>query len=111
MKVTKQMNTIAGTWLLRMKTPVGTIEAEYHFEEEDGVVAGSATGAGETIPLTDVVIDDEPTGQRVTWRQSITKPLRLNLDYDVIVDGDTLSGESRAGRLPRTRVTGERIGA
>ncbi|WCN79507.1 hypothetical protein [Micromonospora sp. LH3U1] len=102
------MNTIVGTWLLRMKTPVGTIEADYHFEEHDGVIRASATGAGETTTLTDIVVYDDPTGQRVTWRQSITKPLRLNLAYDVIVDGDALSGESRAGRLPQTRVTGER---
>ncbi len=103
------MNTIAGTWLLRMKTPIGTIEADYNFEEENGVIRGSASGSGETVPLTDVAVHDSPTGQRVTWRQSITKPLRLNLDYDVTVEGDALSGESRAGRLPRTRVTGERI--
>jgi hypothetical protein len=105
------MNTITGTWLLRMKTPVGTIEAVYRFEEAEGVISGSASGAGETTPLTDIVVQDGPTGQRVTWRQRTTKPLRLDLDYDVVVDGDALSGESRAGRLPRTRVTGERTTA
>jgi hypothetical protein len=61
--------------------------------------------------LTDIVVQDNPTGQRVTWRQSVTRPLRLNLEFDVVVDGDGLSGESRAGRLPRTRVTGERTTA
>jgi hypothetical protein len=105
------MSTIAGTWLLRMKTPVGTLEAEYRFEEVDGVFRGSASGSGETTPLTDIVVQDGPAGQRVTWRQAITRPLRLNLDYDVTVDGDALAGESRAGRLPRTRVTGKRTSA
>ncbi|BCB89661.1 hypothetical protein Psuf_069740 [Phytohabitans suffuscus] len=106
------MNTIAGTWLLRMKTPIGTIEADYRFEEEDGVIRGSASGGGgESTPLTDIAVQDGPTGQRVTWRQSITKPLRLDLDYDVVVDGDALCGESRAGRLPRARVTGRRTSA
>ncbi|MER6826364.1 hypothetical protein ABT352_10285 [Streptosporangium sp. NPDC000563] len=105
------MSTIAGTWLLRMKTPVGTIEADYHFEQEDGVIRGSASGGGETTSLTDIAAEDGPDGQRVTWRQCITKPLRLNLEYDVTVNGDALTGESRAGRLPRARVTGERTGA
>ncbi|MEU8203520.1 hypothetical protein [Streptosporangium sp. NPDC049046] len=105
------MSAIAGTWLLRMKTPVGTIEADYSFEEEDGGIRGSASGGGETTPLTDVAAEDGPAGQRVTWRQRITKPLRLNLEYDVTVNGDVLTGESRAGRLPRTRVTGERTSA
>ena len=105
------MSTIAGTWLLRMKTPVGTIEATSRVENEDGVIRGSASGDGDTTPLTDIVVEDSPAGERVTWRQRITKPLRLNLEYDVTVNGDTLVGESRAGRLPRTRVTGERISA
>jgi hypothetical protein len=34
--------------------------------------------------------------------------MRLNLDFDVVVDGETLYGHSRAGRLPRTTVTGTR---
>ncbi|MGW7535363.1 hypothetical protein [Amycolatopsis sp. NPDC054798] len=90
-----------------MKTPIGTIKATYTFEETGGVLQGSASGAGETTPLADLTA----SGDRFTWRQRITRPMRLNLDYDVTVDGDSLSGESRAGRLPRTSVTGERIGA
>ena len=46
--------------------------------------------------------------QRVTWKQSVTKPMRLNLEFDVVVDGDRLTGHSRAGRLPRSAVTGVR---
>lgn len=101
------MNAIVGTWLLRMKTPIGTMEATYTFEETDGVLQGSASGVGEAAPLTDLAA----SGDRFTWRQRVTRPMRLNLDYDVTVDGDSLSGESRAGRLPRTSVTGERISA
>jgi hypothetical protein len=33
---------------------------------------------------------------------------RLHLAFDVVVDGDTMAGHSRAGRLPRTTVTGIR---
>jgi hypothetical protein len=63
-----------------------------------------ARGAGEEVPLSGVVLD----GDRLTWNQAITKPLRLNLAFDVTVDGDTLRGASRAGRLPASKVTGER---
>jgi hypothetical protein len=34
--------------------------------------------------------------------------MRLNLEFDVVVDGDRLTGHSKAGRLPRSAVTGER---
>jgi len=38
----------------------------------------------------------------------VTKPMRLNLDFDVAVDGDRLVGHSRAGRSPRSAVNGTR---
>jgi hypothetical protein len=34
--------------------------------------------------------------------------MRLNLAFDVLFDGDAMTGHSRAGRLPRSAVTGTR---
>jgi hypothetical protein len=95
-----------GTWNLSIRTPVGTIDAVVELRRQDGVLTGVARGAGEEVPLTRVVLD----GDRLTWTQAVTRPLRLNLAFDVTVDGATLSGTSRAGRLPASRVTGERRG-
>ncbi|WP_029115171.1 hypothetical protein [Mycobacterium sp. URHB0044] len=95
---------ITGDWDVTIKTPIGSLAVAYAFTESDGAITGSATGRGETVSLRDVVVD----GQRVTWRQSVTKPMRLNLEFDVVIDGDRLSGHSKAGRLPRSAVTGVR---
>jgi hypothetical protein len=92
---------LTGDWDVTIKTPIGSIAVVYSFTD-DG--AGIATGKGETVPLRDIVV----VGQRVTWRQSVTKPMRLNLNFDVVVDGDRLTGHSKAGRLPRSVVTGVR---
>lgn len=89
---------------MTIKTPIGSLAVAYTFTDRDGTITGSATGKGETVPLRDVFVD----GQRVTWRQSVTKPMRLNLEFDVVIDGDRLSGHSKAGRLPRSAVTGVR---
>jgi hypothetical protein len=75
---------------------------------DDGAVRGTATGKGETVPLHDITVADDAAGQRITWRQSVTKPMRLNLEFDVVVDGDRFAGHSRAGRLPRSAVAGVR---
>jgi hypothetical protein len=104
------MTGLTGTWHLRMKTPIGTVDADYRFTETEDGVTGTAVGAGEETTLENVVRTTTADGERLTWRQRITKPLRLNLDYDVTVTGGTLAGHSRAGRLPRTAVTGERTG-
>jgi hypothetical protein len=95
--------SIVGDWDVTIKTPIGSLAVVYTFAD-DGILTGSATGRGETVPLRDIAVD----GQRVTWRQSVTKPMRLNLEFDVEVDGDRLAGRSRAGRLPHSAVTGVR---
>ncbi|GAA1374459.1 hypothetical protein [Streptomyces beijiangensis] len=95
---------VEGTWDLSIATPIGKIKAVVELLRTDGVLTGTAHGAGEEIPLTDVAVD----GGRLSWKQSVTKPMRLNLAFAVTVDGDTLTGTSRAGRLPASKVTGRR---
>ncbi|MDN3247972.1 hypothetical protein ABZ061_28485 [Streptomyces mutabilis] len=96
--------SVEGIWNLSISTPIGKMKAVVELHEQDAVLTGVARGAGEEVPLGDIALD----GDRLTWKQAITKPMRLNLAFDVTVDGDTLRGTSRAGRLPASKVTGER---
>lgn len=94
--------SFTGSWDATMKTPIGSITAVFTFTEKDGAVTGVAVGSdGDAVAMTDLHTD----GDHITWRQSITKPLRLNLEFSLTRDGDTLVGTSRAGRLPQTKVT------
>ncbi len=97
--------SVAGSWNITIVTPIGKQSAVLELTESDGVIAGIAKGGAESTPLIDPVLD----GDRLTWAQSITKPMRLNLTFDVTVDGDTLTGTSKAGRLPTSKVTGRRV--
>jgi hypothetical protein len=96
--------SVEGVWDLSISTPIGRIKAAIEIVRESGVLIGTAHGAGERVPLGDVALD----GDRLVWKQAITKPMRLNLAFAVTVDGDTLTGTSRAGRLPASKVTGRR---
>jgi hypothetical protein len=100
--------SVVGDWDVTIKTPIGSLAVAYTFTDDGGTIAGSAAGKGETVPLRDIAVINDAAGQRVTWRQSVTKPMRLNLEFDVVIDGDHLTGHSRAGRLPRSAVTGVR---
>lgn len=102
--------SILGDWDVTIKTPVGSVHVLYRFVDDGGVISGSAASKSETVPLTDIAIVDDVAGQRVRWRQTVTKPMRLKLDFDVRLQGDRLSGHSRAGRLPRSDVSGMRRG-
>ena len=101
----------AGECDVKIKTPIGTLAVLYVFtqaqEGPDGL-SGTATYKGETVQLRDFTTEAGADGIRLTWRQSVTKPIRLNLAFDVVVDGDVMSGHSRAGRLPRSEVSGSR---
>jgi hypothetical protein len=94
---------LTGVWDVTIKTPIGSLAVVYTFADDEGI-AGTATGKGETVPLHDMVV----ARQRVTWRQSVTKPMRLNPDVDVVIDGDRRTGHSKAGPLPRSAVSGVR---
>ena len=96
--------SVDGTWDLTISTPIGRIKAVIELHREGDVLTGTAHGTGEQVPLHDIVHD----GADITWRQTITKPMRLNLTFAVKVDGDTLTGTSKAGRLPSSKVLGRR---
>ncbi|MCY0936840.1 hypothetical protein [Streptomyces sp. H34-S4] len=95
---------VEGVWDLSISTPIGRIKAVVELSREAGDLTGSAHRSGEEVPLADIALG----GDRLAWKQAITKPLRLNLAFAVTVDGDTLTGTSKAGRLPASKVTGRR---
>ncbi|MFI9159261.1 hypothetical protein [Kitasatospora aureofaciens] len=95
---------IQGVWDLTIVTPIGRVRPVVELGLQDGKLVGTARGAGENLPLRDIVLD----GDRLTWKQSVTRPVRLDLTFTVTVEGDTLIGTSRAGRLPASKVTGRR---
>ena len=102
------MLAILGNRDLTIATPVGRLSVSMTFRDTGNGIAGTARGRGETVAVHDIVSIPGQDGEHVTWTQSITKPLRLDLVFDVVVSGDSLSGVSRAGRLPASKVTGER---
>jgi hypothetical protein len=103
------MAHVTGTWALTVRTPIGAIRADVTIQEVDGVLRGEAVGVAETVPMEDVRVEHASDGERLRWSQSIRKPMRLHLDFDVAVRGDELTGTSRAGRLPASAVTGRRV--
>lgn len=96
--------SVEGTWNLVIATPIGRQQAVLRLFLRDGALHGVATGETEEVPLTGL----EHHGDRLTWRQSITKPMRLHLAFDVTVTDEGLTGTAKAGRLPATKVTGHR---
>ncbi len=96
--------TVAGTWNLSIATPMGTQSAVLTLTDTDGVVTGSAGNESGSIDLPGLQAD----GNRVTWTQQITQPMKLSVAFDLTLDGDTGSGTAKAGMFPGMKVTASR---
>lgn len=97
----------AGTWNLTIDTPIGKQHGRLELSQAaDGSWQGTSVAAdtGEESPLTDIKVN----GNEVSWHQSVTKPMKLNLKVNVTIDGDKLSGKAKAGMFPAVNMTGER---
>ena len=45
---------VAGTWALTIATPIGKLPITVELQSTAGVLHGTATGRGETVPFRDV---------------------------------------------------------
>ncbi|WP_315796035.1 DJ-1/PfpI family protein [Paenibacillus sp. BIC5C1] len=94
-----------GNWNTTINTPVGKLEVELYIKTSTDVIQGTATQGDETIAFLNPVLCDN----KLTWTLPITKPMRLNLKFEVTVDEDQMSGTAKAGLLPSSKLTGKRI--
>jgi hypothetical protein len=94
-----------GTWNITIATPIGKQSVVLEISSHDGDVRGTARQGEEVVPFIDPVVD----GDRLTWTQNVTRPMRLSLKFDVTVDGATMTGTAKAGFLPTSKLTGARI--
>ncbi len=93
-----------GTWAVSIATPLGTQAVVLEIVSEEGAVRGRATQGDESVALLDPVA----VGNRLTWAQQVTKPLRLRVVCDVTVEGDAMRGTAKAGLFPAAPLTGVR---
>lgn len=98
------MSTFEGSWDVIIATPIGNLAVVFDITEQNGAVQGTARSDAETVEFLEPVAD----GNRLTWVQEVTTPMRLKLNFDVTVEGDTMTGTSKAPGIPSSKVTGSR---
>ncbi|HVA53910.1 MAG TPA: hypothetical protein VNF05_10405 [Acidimicrobiales bacterium] len=98
------MTTFAGSWDVTIDTLIGKMDVVFEITEEDGLIHGVARSEAEAVDFIDAVAE----GSRLTWSQVVTTPMRLTLNFDVNVEGDTMTGTSKAGPFPASKLSGSR---
>ncbi|MWC30929.1 DJ-1/PfpI family protein [Paenibacillus sp. MMS18-CY102] len=94
-----------GEWDTSIATPVGKMLVKLRISTSNGTIQGTATQGDDVIDF----INAELRGSQLCWSLRITKPMRLNLKFEVSVDGGQMSGIAKAGLLPASKLTGVRI--
>ncbi|GIO84894.1 hypothetical protein J25TS5_18260 [Paenibacillus faecis] len=94
-----------GIWDATLATPVGKLQVRLMISTSDGMVFGKATQGDETLDFLNPVLKEGT----LTWSLRITKPMRLNLKFEVVADGNQMTGTAKAGMLPASKLTGKRL--
>ena len=93
-----------GRWDVTIATPMGKQSVTYDISASNGTMVGTATQGADVTPLIGLAA----IGNRLTWSQHVTKPMKLTLRFDVVITGATMTGTAKAGVLPSSKLTGVR---
>lgn len=93
-----------GDWETTIATPVGKMLVRLSISTRDGVIQGTATQGEEQVAFINPVLQNN----KLIWSLRITKPMRLNLKFEVSADGDRMTGMAKAGILPSSQLSGVR---
>ena len=96
----------AGSWKVTASTPVGPQVMDLHI-----VTQGERFTGRIESPMGDLDIAGSAKGNALNWVMEITKPMSMKVTFDVVVDGDTMSGTAKMGFLGKAKLTGERMAA
>jgi hypothetical protein len=95
-----------GSWKATMSTPMGPQDMVLHIAHHGDDFAGRIES-----PMGSFDITGSATPSSLRWEMKAKKPMPITVTFDVIVEGDTLSGTAKLGLLGKSIVTGQRIAA
>jgi hypothetical protein len=98
------MMSANGTWNIVIDTPMGQREAQLTLTSDGGKLTGSHAAEGSAGEIMDGTI----SGNQVGWKADITDPMPMTLEFSGTVEGDTMSGDVRAGAFGSFPFTGRR---
>lgn len=100
-----QISLFDGDWDTTLATPIGKLGVKLSISTRNNRIHGTATQGDETSEFMNPVLQDG----KLSWSLRITKPMRLNLKFEVSVNGNQILGIAKAGLLPASKLTGKRI--
>ncbi|MDG2003412.1 MAG: xanthine dehydrogenase family protein molybdopterin-binding subunit [Novosphingobium sp.] len=95
--------SIDGAWNMTMKTPAGPQEMVGHFATDGGNVTGKFTS-----DQGDQEFEGTVEGSRVKFNLDVEQPMKITLKYDLLFEGDGVSGKAKMGMFGSAKTSGTR---
>jgi cytochrome P450 len=86
---------LEGKWNLVIKGPTGPEPTVLVVERSGESMTGTQSGQGVTTSITDIQID----GNKVSWVNHVTKPLKLKVTFSGEITGNSMKGKVKVGFL------------
>lgn len=98
--------SLTGTWHLSIATPVGEQKFELDLVQHgpDQISGVSRYGQEGEQALT----DPQLKGNKLTWKSTITRPMKVTATMELTFNGDSVTGTARAGMFP-AKIVGRRV--
>ncbi len=83
-----------GKWQLTINTPLGAQQSTLNIAAQGESLSGTQSAAsGDERPIE----DGRVSGDNISWKASITKPMALTLEFTGTVQGDNMTGSVKLG--------------
>jgi len=96
--------SVSGTYDCVTKTPMGDQKSKFTIQADGDTFTGQQAGAMGSMD----VVDGKVHGNALTWKMNMTVPMPMTLECDATIDGDTLTGNVKAGAFGTMPMTGTR---
>ncbi|SFJ93731.1 hypothetical protein [Bradyrhizobium sp. cf659] len=95
---------VDGNWNLTTTTPMGERQTTLSLKAAGSTLTGTQSAEGDTTEIFDGTV----SGDNVSWKVSIDKPMPLTLEFTGTVSGDSINGEMGIGPMGSFPFTGAR---
>ena len=83
-----------GKWQLTINTPLGAQQSTLTIAAHGESLSGTQSAAiGDERPIEDGKI----SGDNLSWKASVTRPMALTLEFTATVQGDAMTGSVKLG--------------
>jgi hypothetical protein len=81
---------VDGTWNIAIETPMGTRNSTLVLKTDGSSLKGTQSEGSTSTEIADGSV----SGNQLSWKVSITKPMPMDLEFSAQVDGDKISGNA-----------------